>query len=396
MQRFLILASFLLLAVVPQARAQMLQVLWIDPVQGPICAGPLGPGPCPIVANYIATHGQGSVGPINNQLPNTLPIPQGGGVPQVGNIPDLSMSVSSDQVMGAIQCAQMTGQSTQVNVDAFLVCTHGAVVLNKDSAMLVSCAEQANGNTFALAQCAGRGVIGSKLTPSQFKAVDCAARHSDDEDSFAGCLGGLVADQLNPQQRALLDCASNNDLQSAEFAGCAGQAMLGNKIPPEANVAINCAVQSQGDYGQFGACAANSFLKLNLNPEQQMTVQCVATTGGQPYAAAACTAGRLTVRELTKCIEHGIGGEGCFGDNNELVGRNGFVVRNLAALGGGPNSMVRNPVQILGGPNSVFNNPHQLLGGPNSFPNQVLRNVPSPPPIQVGSVGGHRVCIPWC
>ena len=101
--------------------------------------------------------------------------------------------------------------------------------------------------------------------------------------------------------------------------------------------------------------------------------------------------------ELSKCFENGIGGDsGCFGNNNDLVGRNGFVVRNIAGLAGGPNSVVRDPGQVLGGPNSVFNNPKQLLGGPNSVSNQLLRNVPSPPPIEVGKIGNNRVCIPWC
>jgi hypothetical protein len=59
--------------------------------------------------------------------------------------------------------------------------------------------------------------------------------------------------------------------------------------------------------------------------------------------------------ELNKCVERGIGGDGCFGDNNDLVGRKCFVVRNVAALAGRPTSMIRDPGQVLGGPNSVFN-----------------------------------------
>ena len=397
MLKLAFIALFIFTAVLPNlARAQTLQVLWVDPQAGPICAGPIGPGPCPVVANWIMTHSQQAVGmPMNNNLPTVIPLPQPG-TPFTPNIPALNNAVSVGSVPGAIQCAQMTQQNQQVDVDTFLVCTHGAVALRPDDSMLVSCAEQANGDTTTLAQCAGRGVIASKLNPSQMKAVDCAFKNSDDEDGFAGCIGGLVADQLTPQQRKLLDCATDSDSDTTGYAVCAGQAMFGDKLSPQANAAISCAVQSEGDYAQFGACAANSFLNLNLNPEQQIAVECVVTTGGQPYAAGACIASALTVRELTKCVEHGFGGDGCFGDNNELVGRNGFVVRNIAALGGGPNSMVRNPAQVFGGPNSVLNNPNQLLGGPNSFPNQILRNVPSPPPLQVGSVGGHRVCIPWC
>jgi hypothetical protein len=396
--RRVVIALFLALGLIgpPLAYAQQLQILWIDPAQGPICAGPVGPGPCALVAQYIQTHGPQAVGVrLNNQLPNVLPLPPAGEMPSPNNIQPLNASISANSVAGAAQCAQMTGQDQQVNVDAFLVCTHGAVALNKDSAMLVNCAEQANGDMNTLAECAGRGLLGSRLTPSQMKAVECVSKNTNDKDGFAGCLGGFAADQLNPQQRQLLNCANNNDINSGGFALCAGRTMFGDQLSPEANAAIDCAVQSKGDYMQFGGCAANTFLNSNLNLEQQIAVECVVSSGGQPYVAAGCAASRLTARELTKCIENGVGGDGCFGDNNDLVGRNGWVVRNVAALGGGPNSVIHDPGQILGGPNSVLN-PRQLLGGPNSVPNVVLQNIPSPPPVQLGTVGGHRVCIPWC
>lgn len=390
----------LMLLIAPRlTHAQTLQVLWIDPIQGPICAGPLGPGPCPMVAQWIASHGAQSVGiPLPNALPTTLSVQPNGAIPPIAGIPPLNDSISANSVVGAVECAQMTGQNIQPDVDKFLVCTRGALVLNKDSALLLSCVEQANGNTTNLAECAGRTLIGSRLTPDQLKAVNCAAQNSDDANGFAGCIAnGLIADQLTPQQRGVLNCAMDHDLESGEFAGCAGRALFGNRLSLEANAAIDCAVQSQGDYQQFGGCAANKFLRLNLNPEQQIAVQCVVSSGGQPYVAAGCAASRLTARELTKCVEYGIGGDkGCFGNNNDLVGRNGFVVRNIAALAGGPNSVIRDPGQVLGGPNSVFNYPRQILGGPNSVPNQILHSVPSPPPIQIGKIGNHRVCIPWC
>ncbi|KAF5888457.1 hypothetical protein FY112_00125 [Rhizobium sp. PEPV16] len=71
-------------------------------------------------------------------------------------------------------------------------------------------------------------------------------------------------------------------------------------------------------------------LGAGLNPEQRIAVQCVAETGAQPYAAAACIAVRLTLRELQKCVEGDFGGDGCFGDNNDLVGKNGWTMRTLS------------------------------------------------------------------
>lgn len=332
------LLSLMLIATFPGlVQAQALQVVWIDPIRGPYCAGPLGPGPCAQVAQWMATRGVQSIGiPLPNTLPTTLPMQPGGAPPSIDGMQPLNMSISAHapEVIGAAQCAQLTGQSQQIDVNSFLVCTRGALVLDKDSATIVSCLEQANGNRNNLVQCAGRGIIGSKLNPDQLKAVNCAAKNSDDADDFADCIAnGLIGGRLSPQQRGVLNCAANNDLDSGRFAGCAAQAMFGGQMSPEANAAIDCAVQSQGDYQQFGGCAANKFLGLRFNPEQQIALQCVASSGGQPYVAAGCAASRLTARELTKCLQHGIGGSsGCFGDNNDLTGRNGFVVRNIVAL----------------------------------------------------------------
>ena len=129
-----------------------------------------------------------------------------------------------------------------------------------------------------------------------------------------------------------------------------------------------------------------------MNEEWRIAAECAVQLGGEPLSFAGCTAGRLTVREFTKCLGGEIGKD-CFGPNNTIVvglnnafrdltqgpGRNNDVVRAVQfivdATGGGPNSFVRNPSQIWGGPNSVFNNPGQILGGNNSVfrnPSQIL------------------------
>jgi hypothetical protein len=86
----------------------------------------------------------------------------------------------------------MTGQTQQPDVERFLVCTRGALVLNQDSAMLVSCTEQSNGSIENLAACAGRGIIGSKLTPGQLKAVNCAVENADDAGASPVALGAAL------------------------------------------------------------------------------------------------------------------------------------------------------------------------------------------------------------
>jgi hypothetical protein len=165
---------------------------------------------------------------------------------------------------------------------------------------------------------------------------------------------------------------------------------------------VDCAVQSKGDATGFATCAGSKLLGASLNPEQQIALQCVVQSGGQPYAAAGCAATRLTLRELEKCATDGFGGDGCFGDSNDLVGKNGWVATTFGQIAGGSNSVINNPGQIWGGPNSIFNNPSQIWGGPNSVfnnPQQLVPRIhlpPPPPPLQVGTVGGRRICIPWC
>jgi hypothetical protein len=190
---FLLVVGLLLnlLSSSSSASAQGLAVLWIDPVQGPICAGPLGPGPCAAVAQWITNHPPlPQVGlPRPPNLPSVYQAPGGGGpVPVPSNIQPLTATIPVRSVDGAIQCAQLTGQARQVNVDAFLTCTRGALVLSRDSTILVNCVEHANGDETRLATCAGRGVIGDQLTEDQIRMFNCAADHAGDQDDFAGCI----------------------------------------------------------------------------------------------------------------------------------------------------------------------------------------------------------------
>jgi hypothetical protein len=57
---------------------------------------------------------------------------------------------------------------------------------------------------------------------------------------------------------------------------------------------------------------------LGFNHETQVSAAC-AEEFGVSYAAAGCIVSELTAEELSKCFEDGVGGEGCFGDNNTLV-----------------------------------------------------------------------------
>lgn len=133
-----------------------------------------------------------------------------------------------------------------------------------------------------------------------------------------------------PQAQQIgIQCAQQSQGNLNAFIACARQQVV---LPGAQQILVDCAARSGGTTGGFLSCAGTQFVgtQLNLNAEQQIAVECVAQSGGQPYAAASCTATRLTMRELGKCVTDGIGGtNGCFGDNNDLVGRNGWTARSF-------------------------------------------------------------------
>jgi hypothetical protein len=481
----------------PGLPPQLLQIGFVPGV-GPICAGPLGPGPCAAVQQYLMSMAANApplqvISPqdlrVVNNLPGVGPVCNGprGAVPcaQVqqqrldsfsGPLPSqasFGVPVGLSPVQLAQQCAAKVGldatlfaactgrqavlpdnlhkvvdcavesrqtedfakcaagplgirlstdQQTAVTCavdssgdrDDFIDCAGAAFLdknLNKDQRKVLECASDADGDSRAFTRCASRA-LGRHLSEDQRTAVNCAVESKGDEGDFITCAGSALLNQkLSREQRKVLDCAASSNGESGNFVGCAAPALLGRNASREQRVAMQCAAESGGQVDSFAACAGANMLNLQLNPEQQIAVQCVVSTGGQPYAAAGCMATRLTARELLKCASNGIGGkDGCFGDSNDLVGKNGWVARTFGQIAGGPNSVINNPGQIWGGDNSFVRNPGQIWGGNNSFvrnpsqiwggPNSVFNNpgqlLPSPKPLTLGSVGGKRICLPWC
>ena len=269
------------------------------------------------------------------------------------------------------QYAQRCAQMSQGYLQNFEFCTGDMVILNHSQQEILDCATGSR-DQMAFAQCAAQA-SGIRLTRDESTLAKCAWSSDGNEDAFTTCAASIVGTNLTPEQQQVVKCAAdNNDVSS--FATCSAESLIGPHLSRDQRIAVECAADSGADVEQFAVCAGTKYLNigLNLNPEQQIAVECVVTTGGQPYAAAGCIATALTARELEKCFTEGIGGHGCFGDTNDLVGRRGFVMRTLDQIAGGSNSVVRNPQQILGGPNSVFNNPGQLTGGPNSIINRPL------------------------
>lgn len=315
----------------------------------------------------------------------------------------VSRSLSDDEKV-ILNCATQSQDAVQFGQCA------GSSFMGGAQKAVMDCAMRAT-DAASFAICAGPNV-GVRMSNEQRILAKCALQSRGDSSDFARCAGaGLVGGSLGPNEQKVLGCAASAGGDTAKFAACSANSVFGERLSREQQIAVQCAAQSQGDATGFATCAGANLLGMQLNPEQQIAVQCLVTTGGQPYAAAGCMASRLTARELSKCVSHGIGGKkGCFGDNNDLVGKNGFVGRTISQLAGGPNSVinnpnqlwggdnsfVRNPGQIWGGPNSFVRNPSQIWGGPNSVFNKPSQVINTPRPLQLGTVGGKRICLPWC
>lgn len=61
--------------------------------------------------------------------------------------------------------------------------------------------------------------------------------------------------------------------------------------------------------------------------EKAVAAACLQATGGELVAMGICLSSGLTVNEIQKCFT----GD-CFGDNNDLVGKNGAVRKGLKEL----------------------------------------------------------------
>jgi hypothetical protein len=92
-----------------------------------------------------------------------------------------------------------------------------------------------------------------------------------------------------------------------------------------------------------------------------------------------------------------------FGGPNALVPQTREYIFSRLGIGGGVADAIRNPLQV--GTQGLFRapwNPVLLPPGISPLPGSIpipgvgLPPLQAPKPIPLGSVGGHRVCVPWC
>ncbi|MGX1786083.1 hypothetical protein ACWIGM_05060 [Bosea sp. NPDC055332] len=157
-----------------------------------------------------------------------------------------------------------------------------------------------------------------KLKQAQ-EAYNCISNAVDAASAIEAC-GGAIGD---PKTRQAVSCLVRANGDSSAIGQCAAQALL----PGEAGRLAGCLASSQGAYVAAALCAYGP----QMNEEMRIAVECVVTNGGNPIGSAACTGGRLTVRELTKCLSGKIG-QDCFGPNNTLVKFHSQMIEDVKKL----------------------------------------------------------------
>jgi hypothetical protein len=200
----------------------------------------------------------------------------------------------------------------------------------------------------------------SQLTsclPSPYASqASCLVSAQTDIDR-AGCVAGAAG--INPKTTSTVACLAKSNGETEAMAQCA----LGALLPASLGRIGQCATTSQGEV-DFALCAT----AVGLNPEGRIAAECAAESGGEPEAFAGCTAGRLTMRELQKCLSGQIGtDDGCFGPNNTIVKALSSIANDLTHGLGDNNDLrkalgqITNPIRDAIG--SLAHGAQQVLQG---------------------------------
>lgn len=218
--------------------------------------------------------------------------------------------------------------------DAFADCWIRSVSTHKQKSILACWDNNRTSSSFAL--CASKANMGEQ----EIKMANCSEelRRNRNGRDFLACVGNT---QLNAEEAEVFDCAIRSD----GVLGSAAMCISKKRFSPEMRHIYSCTERNQGNYSKIASCAMENYMTPEqrriyscvmshpesyakmavcavgpqLTAEQQVFADCAIKTGMQPYAMAVCVGGTLTVNELQKCIDVGVGGNGCFGDNNTLV-----------------------------------------------------------------------------
>ena len=181
-----------------------------------------------------------------------------------------------------------------------------------------NCLDESDGDKDAFAICMVHH-MGDEKTQGLF---DCSANQEDTSGLAICTLGVLGGDKEKAAAQKLLQCHDDYGDDYTSYPLC-----LAGQSGGEVGRAMGCLKsQTTTDDGSsdgpsitgFAVCYGGSL--LHMNTETQVAVECAATSGGVPVAFAVCAGGRLSLMEINKCFDDGVGKDGgCFGENNTFV-----------------------------------------------------------------------------
>jgi hypothetical protein len=237
------------------------------------------------------------------------------------------------KVTRALTCANTPSASSQETLNCL------TPLLGPDVGRAQECLQSSKDNG-ELVMCMAADRPELKAAQNVYK---CVSQGADAATLIANCSDGI----LDERTRHVAGCISTAGGDKGALAGCVASTFL----PKEYGPAVQCAASSTGGVS-FALCMAGP----SMNEELRITAECAVQSGGTPPAFAICAAGRLTLRELGKCLSGKIGTEdGCFGPNNTIVvafktvghdlqscasggdclGRNNDIIDTLAKIGDG-------------------------------------------------------------
>jgi len=214
----------------------------------------------------------------------------------------LSREFARDSVTGLVLCS--SDDPNVVRAMAVVKCLESATDVARVTCLTSEGSELNQVSCVLANQADPLRCLPAEWSASARLALSCARAVQDPAAAIESC--GASSD---PRVRKAAACVVRANGDAGEMSKCVAQSLLQG----EAGRLAGCFASSQGATS-FALCA----VAPSMNEEWRIASECAATSGGEPISFATCTGGRLTVRELLKCVGGKIGRD-CFGPNNTIV-----------------------------------------------------------------------------
>lgn len=262
-------------------------------------------------------------------------------------------------------------EECKVNYGALLTATRD-MANNWSSVDAVAHVEgAADGNTLPSSVMNSDDEFFEPIIGAQTMAEGCLSQ-SKDEESFADC---FIRNGMVEEQTRVYDCIrSQEDLLRQAY--CVAEPSLPEEIKTGVSdgiscmedhdytadpiaAATECVVDAQDEHNaKFIRCVKSDYDKSNGHPsfwgtafcmnrdhldlttEQAIVIECALYNNKSVMEFAGCAGGKLTKMELQKCWNQGVGGgDGCFGQNNEIIKAWNTAINDISNGIGGNNDL---------------------------------------------------------